>query len=401
MSRKTKLILPVLVLIAAAGATFALVRARPEVATAPPVRSSPLVRVVTVVPGVLRLDVVAQGSVLPRTETTLVGQVPGTVVTTSPRFAVGGMVRRGELLVALDPRDHELAKERAQAQIAQAELRLVQERAEAELAADEWRQLGEGEASPLVLRQPQVAQAEAMLAAARADLAKAELDLERSRIRAPFDGRIHAKHVELGQLVTPGTAVATLHAIDYAEVRLPVPDEELAFLDLPPETVGGGEAGGPDVALRGRFAGREQQWPARIVRSEGELDPRSRMLALVARVDDPYGRGGRPPLPVGLFVTATIAGREVADVVALPRAALRTDTPPALAGGDAVLVVDEESRVHFRAVDVLRREAERAIVASGLVAGDRVVVSPLDVVVEGMTVRTVEVDDAAIDEVPR
>lgn len=381
------LILAAAIILVSALAAWALVTTRPQVETREVETLAPLVRVTEVARQDLAFDVRARGTVLPRTETTLIAQVAGTVISTSPDFEIGGFFSRGETLVQLDPRDYQVAVRRASAQVAQAKLALVQQEAEAQVAIEEWQQLGEGEPSPLVMRQPQVAQARAALEAAEAELEKAELDLERTRIRAPFDGRVRTKRVDLGQFLTPGAPLATIHATDYAEVRLPVPDDQLAYLDLPAAYRSGEQRPGPEVTLSARFRGGRHTWRGRIVRTEGELDPRSRMLNLVARLEDPYASSAddpdRPPLAVGLFVEAVIAGRRAEGVVVLPRLALR----PA-GDGYRVLVVDGDDRLRFRDLDVLRLDGERAVIGDGLEEGERVCVSPLDVVTDGMRVRT-------------
>ena len=384
MTSKRMILLPIAILILGLVGTLALVRSRPPVETQPVEVLAPLVRVVEIEQRSVSLDVTAQGTVLPRTETTLMAQVAGEIVAVAPSFETGGFFRRGEVMVSLDRRDHEIALERAEARVAQNQLRVVLERAESQVAAEDWRDLGQGEADPLVLREPQLAEAEAAVAAAEADVKKARLDLERTRIRAPFDGRVRTKHVDLGQFVVPGQAIAGVHAIDYAEVRLPVPDDELAFVDLPFGFSDGPDGAGPPVQISARFAGRRHAWQGSIVRTEGELDATSRMLHLVARVEGPYRRGDdpeRPPLAVGLFVDATIAGRTLADAVLLPRSALHE--------AGQVLVVDEDNRLRLRDVDVARVDSETMVLSGGLKEGERVCVSQLDVVVDGMEVRTV------------
>lgn len=226
--------------------------------------------------------------------------------------------------------------------------------------------------------------AAASLREAEAALEQARRDLERTELRAPYAGRVREKLVDVGQFVERGTPVARLYAVDYAEIRLPIPDEEMAFLDLPLDYRGAAHQGaGPTVILRADFAGGRHAWEGRIVRTEGEIDPRSRMIHAVARVDDPYGRGtpGRPPLHVGLFVEAEILGRELPGAVVLPRAALR--------GDGRILVVDADDRLRGRQVDVVRVDGEQAIIRSGLAAGERVCVSPLETVTDGTKVRTV------------
>lgn len=399
-----KAIIPIAILLVGALATRALISSRPQVETREVEPLAPLVRVLEVERQDLAFDVDAQGTVLPRTETTLIAQVAGVVIRTASSFETGGFFTQGETLIELDPRDYEVAVRRARAQVAQARLQVVQQEAEAEVAIEEWQELGEGEPSALVTRQPQVAQAQAALEAAEAELEKAELDLERTHIRAPFDGRIRSKRVDLGQFLAPGTPLATIHATDYAEIRLPVADDQLAYLDLPFAYRGGKGAAGPEVTLRARFGRETHSWQGRIVRTEGELDSRTRMLNLVARVEDPYvapkGRKrndeaspddpSRPPLVVGMFVEAEIEGRPAEDVAVLPRSAL-------LADGDdyQVLVVDGDSRLRFRDVEVVRLEGERAIVGDGLAGGETVCVSALDVATDGMKVRVAAAGEPA------
>ncbi|MEM7582039.1 MAG: efflux RND transporter periplasmic adaptor subunit [Acidobacteriota bacterium] len=386
----TKIVAPIITVIAGLLGAVAFVQSKTPVETLRPATMDPLVRVVPVRTVEVPLRVNAQGTVLPRTETRLAAQVAAAVTSVSARFEAGGFFTQGEVLVRLDPREYELEAERAAAQVAQAELRLAQQQAEARVAASEWRELGEGRPDPLVLREPQLAEARAMLRAAEAELGMARLALERTVIRAPFDGRVHSTSVAIGQFVTPGQDVATVHAIDYAEVRLPVPDQQLAYLDMPLAFGDGGS--GPEATLSARFAGRQHRWPGTIVRADGELDQRSRMMNLVVRVTDPYSRlqPEQPPLAVGLFVDAEIIGRTVRGSL-LPRAALR--------GEGQVLVVDDEQRLRLRDIEVVRIENDVAIVGAGLSDGERVCVSPLDVVVDGMPVQTMEVDAPQLPDV--
>jgi len=408
--KRHEVIAPIVILLAAAAAAAWMVHARKPVATAPAPPNVPLVRVLKAQPEDRTLIVHAQGTVLPHSETTLVAQVAGEIIHTAEDFVAGGFFERDQELVRIDDRDYRLALERARAEVAQAKLRLEQERAEARLAAEQWQALGEGdEPDPLVLRKPQLAQLEAASAAAEASVGQAELALERTEVLARFAGRIRSVGAGRGQYVTPGTPLATVHPIDYAEVRLPIEDRELAFLDLGLSDRGHttNTRHGPRVALIAAFGGHNHVWQGRIVRTEGELDPRTRMLALVARVDDPYrrsagtrsrsGNDDPSPLPVGLFVRAEISGRRVNGVIALPRTAVRR-LPRALE--DQVLVVDEQDRLRLRSVTVLRMEGDQALIIGGLTAGERIVVSSLDVVVDGMAVRTV-LDRQATPREPR
>lgn len=369
--------LPVAILAVAALVVVALVSSRPQLETAPREVVPPPVRVLTVTPTEVDLGVRSQGSVIPVTEADLVSEVAGTIVWTAESFEVGGFFDAGEVLLRLDRRDYELALASARAALAQAGVGLAREQAEADVAREEWEELGEdGEPGPLVLRQPQLAEARAQVEAALANMRRAELDLERTAIRAPFAGRLRAKRVDRGEFVNRGVPLATIYAVDAAEVVLPAPDSELAFLDLPL----GGELGdrGPRVLLRAQFAGGRHEWEGRVVRVGGEIDPATRMVNLIARVDDPYrASGDRPPLSVGLFVDAEVVGRSVEAVFQVPRGAL--------VGADRVWLV-EDGRLVLRHVGILRADPEVVIVSDGLSAGDRISLTILESAVDGMRV---------------
>ncbi len=390
MKPPIRLLVPVAVLLAGVVGAAALIATRPQVAAKPPDALVPLVRVAAIELRDLPLEVTTHGTVAPRTESALIPEVSGRVVEISPSLVSGGFFAEGDLLVRIDPRDYEIALERARAALARAESE--EARARAELARR--RALAERDfASAAQLEEAVRNQAvsAATVREARAALVQAERELQRTALRAAFAGRVRDENVDVGQFVSRGAPIATLYAVDWAEVRLPVPDEELAFLDLPLAWRGEQpDALGPEVRLFARFGGTEHEWLGRIVRTEGEIDARSRMVHAVARVEDPYGRSdnGRPPLAVGLFVRAAIQGRTAPGVAVLPRAALR--------GASQVLVVDAEGRLRFRDVEVLRTLRDEVVIAGGLANGERVCISPLETVVDGMAVRVApEIDVAA------
>ena len=395
MRKLLKVLLPLVVLLAAGYGAKRMVDSRqdPEVRAnpAPP----PLVRVHDALAGEQTLQVMSQGTVMARTESKLLAQVSGRIEWVAPDFVAGGFFEKGDVLLRLDRRDHEFNVIRAEAAVARADRSVATEESEAAVALSEWETLGDGEAGPLVLRVPQLAEARAEAAAARAALAQARLDLERTEVKAHFAGRVRQTDVDVGQFVNANTPLAELYAIDRVEVRLPVPDDELAHLDLP-MAFRGASAGqlGPPVELATQFAGRRWTWTGRIVRVEGEIDARTRMVHLVAMVEDPYApaeEAGRPPLAVGMFVTARIEGRHVRSVIAMPREALRE--------GGRVIVVDDEDRLRFRDVNVLRLESARVLIEGGLQSGDRVATSYLETAVEGMAVRVVR-ETTPDDELP-
>ena len=393
-SRTSQRRLVFLVLAVAAALSALLLLARPRSETAPIEISPPLVRVVAVRPEGLRLDVRAEGTVRPRTASELVAEVAGRVVELSPSLVQGGFFAGGEVLIRLDEREARIAVERAEAIVERraSEAELAQRALERRRALSLRGAVSDADVDGFASRERV---ARAVLREARADQGRARLDLERSVLRAPYAGRVLKRHVDLGQYVQRGTPTASLYAVDWAEVRLPVPDAALADLGLSLafEAEGDRDPAAPRVELEARVAGRHASWSGAIVRVEGQIDPRTRMVTLVARVANPYGRvvgnNASPPLAAGLFVTAHIAGREVAGVYRLP--------PGALRGGDRVLLVDDEERLRFRPVSVLRRDRDAVWIEGGLAPADLVCVSFLDLATDGMRVRYVEVPGPAAD----
>ncbi|MEZ4289436.1 MAG: efflux RND transporter periplasmic adaptor subunit [Myxococcota bacterium] len=387
MNRTKILWIPALITLLALLGAFVIVATAPSVESRPEERVIPTVRTIAAEPTTLRYRVRTQGTVEPRTEADLIPEVSGRVVWISPVLVAGGFFDEGEPLLRLERRDFELAVQRQRAQLRRA-------RGEYDHAASELERrqglsdAGVASASQLSDARRAAAVAEAILLDAKAALEQAERDLARSEIKAPFDGRVREEQVDVGQFVTRGSPIARLYATDYAEIRLPIPDEELAYLDFPDprrlDTAHASDTPGPSVILSASFAGRRHEWTGRIVRTEGEIDMRSRMVNVVARVDEPYRKNdvARPPLAVGLFVEAEILGPQVSDVIVVPRHAMREDSK--------ILVVDAQDELHTRSVEVLRIDRDEVLVKGPLPAGERICVSPVQVVVEGMAVHTVQ-----------
>ncbi len=372
-----------MILSAGALGAFALIAARPEVEQKQIAHELPVVEVLVARPQAVRLNVHSQGVVAPRTEIDLVSEVSGKVLKVHPAFAAGGFFKAGEVLVGIDPRDYAFSVTRTQAQVAEARKELQREQAEAEQAQQEWQALGDGgEASDYVLRKPHLEERRAKLAAAEANLAEARLQRARCELPAPFHGRVRTKQVDSGQYVPAGTVLARVYAIDVAEVRLPITNDQLDLVALPLSYRDAQDPGPrPGVTLSAQLGGQTHQWQAEIVRTEGAFDDQTGTLYAIAQVKDPYGyREGAPPLVVGLFVQAEIGGRERSNVLALPRTAL-------VRGAYQVLVVDSGDRLRFRDITVLRGDREQVFVSDGVKPGERVIVSALDTPVEGMKVR--------------
>ncbi len=381
-----KVLIPLLILLGGVGFAALLIVTGPEVAPRAPSVNAPLVRVLEVAPETIQLRVSTHGTVTPRTESELVPEVSGPVIWMSPAMVSGGFFEEGEPLLRIDRLDYEVALEEARAGLA---------RADSELSAaskEQVRQLdlARREVSSDARRDDAVNRfgvAEASLREAKARLRRAKRNLARTEVVAPYSGRVRNERIDVGQFVNRGTPVATVYAVDFAEVRLPVQDEELAFLELPLASAASEGALSVPVVLRARFAGREHTWQGEIVRTEGELDPKTRMVNVVARVADPYAETeGRPPLAVGLFVEADILGPEAENVVVLPRSAIR--------GDGQVLIVDSEQHLRFRDVEILRVARDEVYVKAGLASGERVCISPLESALDGMLVRVVDSDSS-------
>lgn len=308
------------------------------------------------------LAVTAHGTVAPRREIDMVAQVSGQIVHVEPAFVDGGFFSDAQTLVKIDDRDYRNALLSAKARRAEAAQRLAEEEGRSRVAAREWRDAGNADANELFLRKPQLAAARANFAAAEGDVAQAELDLERTTIRAPFDGRIRQTYADLGQYVTAGSRVATVYDSTVVEVRIPLTEQQAALIDLPLTSAGITQA--PPVTITGRVAGEVAQWEGVLARTDASVDAESRMYYAVVEVKDPFksrdagNQAGRAPLLPGLFVEAEIAGRQIDDVIVLPRAALFQH--------DKIATLDADNTVGYRSVNVLRKTDDRIWVKADL-----------------------------------
>jgi RND family efflux transporter MFP subunit len=375
-----KALLPAAVLAGALATSGALVLARPVPEAQGVEEHRPVVAVVPAAPGIERMLVRAQGTVEPRTENELLAEVGGRLAWVSPALETGSFFAAGEVLARIEPADYEIAVERARAALERT--RSQHELAEANLARSRaLREAGAASQAAHDQAESNAAIAAANRREAEAALRQAELELARTELRVPFAGRVREKKADVGQQLARGAPIASVFAVDWAELRLAIRSDDLAFLELPRAPLT--PDAGPVVRLSGHYAGRRHTWSGHLVRAEGSLDPRTRLVHVVARVEDPYGlASGRPPLEVGLFVDAEIEGREVPGAMRLPRGALRGDSE--------VVVVGDGAALRTRRVEVLRIDGETVFVAGGLAAGERVVARVPSTFVEGMKVRVGE-----------
>jgi RND family efflux transporter MFP subunit len=399
-------ILPPLGILLLGLATFVfLLKTRPEPPRQPGQVPRPVVRVIEVPAETPQLVVKGFGTVRAKRRVELIPQVSGVVVTKSPAFEPGGFFSQDEVLLRIDDTDYRLAAEKAAAEVARAEYNLARAQEEAAVARREWEQISQDsedlptEPNPLVFHEPQLSLARAELAAARAAHAQAEVNLQRCTLKAPFPGRVMQAQVDAGQYLRAGSVVGSIYATDMAEVTVPIPDADLAWIKVPLDenltadatalrSEGSRRAGDPpshfdegsEVDIVAEFAGAEHHWPGRVVRLAGVIDEKSRRVPVVVEIPNPYRTvGQRPPLVEGMFVETRILGQALPGAVTIPRAALRAE--------NQVWVVDEEERLRIRNVTVARADVERAVITEGLSPGERVCVTSLQVVSDGMLVR--------------
>ncbi|MEO1855774.1 MAG: efflux RND transporter periplasmic adaptor subunit [Rubritalea sp.] len=291
-----------------------------------------------------QIELTSHGIVKPPAITPLNPQVNGVVSKIAANFENGSFVEKGEVLVELDQSDFQSQISSATAALARAEAALAQENARAAQALRNWRDIGfDEEPNALVLRKPQLKEAEANLAAQQAALEKAQRNLARTKIRAPYDGRVRSRNIGLGQSVGSGTKLGELYATSYAEVRLPLSTRQLGKIDIDEiefEHI-------PVVLEDALHAYDDRKWPAKIVRIEGELDPNSRELFVIARVEDPFGRAsksGGHPLRMNQPVTATIQANTLNNVVAIPRSAIY--------GKDEIILI-KDNAIHRQTINIV------------------------------------------------
>jgi RND family efflux transporter MFP subunit len=374
-----KFIVPLLVVVASIFGAVTLLATSPQLEPTGIEPVAAAVRVREVNPEPIQLTVSSQGTVVPNTESALIPEVSGRVVWISPSLVNGGYFEAGEPLLRLEDNDYRSTLDRARAALTRAEAEFEHARFEYQrLKSLEEKQLASRSQIENQLRGYRVQ--EAALQDARAAFEQARRDLARTEIKAPFSGLVREESVDIGQFVSRGTTVATIYAGDQAEIRLPIADRQLAFLnlpvghrgELPPEQQ-------PDVTLSAEYAGQTLTWQGKIVRTEGQIDISSRMVHVIARVSN---EEQDVPLNVGLFVNAEIEGLLVEEVVVMPRNALRN--------GNRVLVVDENNRLHYRDIQPLRLYRDQVLIKSGLQRGERVCISPLQTAIEGMAVQPVD-----------
>jgi RND family efflux transporter MFP subunit len=386
-----KYILPVIIVLAAITSAIVAVLSLDKAEKKEAITILPKVEIFVAESVPLTVEAKSQGTVESRTETMLIAEVSGRIQSISNSFFAGGYFKKGDPLIEIDPIDYRGNLATAKSRYAEAKLAYEQEKALSEQAIEDWNELGKGEGSDLALRKPQLEMTKARLESANVGVEMAQRDLDRTIVRAPYDGRIREKFVDVGQMVSARQSQLTrIYSTDTAEIRLPIALNDIQYLDLPEAYSNTAQAiSKPKVSISARFGNETFTWDGVIDRTEGAIDSRTRLSYVVAQIDSPYEKkngSNRPPLKVGLFIDAKIEGKRLPAAIKIPRQALRQD--------NTVYIVDKENRLRFKTVDVYKTDTEWAIITDGLEDGDRICLTALEYAVMGMQL---EIEPESID----
>ena len=375
-----KLLLTIITLVLGISGAMLLVKFKTKAISKPSERKLPNVKVLNTKTSSHTFKIVSQGTALPRTTILLISEVSGKVVSVSDKFNAGKFFQKNDLLLEIDPRDYELSLAQARLKVAQADLRLQMEEKEATVSRKEWKLLNQGEPTGLQAREPQLAEARATLDAAKATEESALRNLDRCRIRAPFDGMVSKANVRPGQFVSTGIQLGEIFATDVSEVRLPLSTSDFSFINLPKPNEPLNIDQAPKVILINKVGEESQEWIGSIVRSEENVDPINRMVYVVAKVDDPYSlkSNNKAPLRRGTFLKAAINGRTAKKIIAIPRTALR--------GKDRVWIA-EDGKLIYRKVKPVYLDENLAIISEGIDSNEQIIVSLLAGVIDGMGIK--------------
>ncbi|TVO77795.1 efflux RND transporter periplasmic adaptor subunit [Sedimenticola selenatireducens] len=341
------------------------------------------VETLTIQPHEYTLVINSFGRVRPRTEGELVAQVSGQIIEVSPNFRDGGFFEAGEVLLTIDPRDYNIQVDIAAAELANAKVNLEEQQALADQAKKDRAILNrKGLASDYALRKPQLAAAQSQIDAARAKLAQARLAVERTRIKAPYAGRILSRSVDQGVVVSNNQSLARIYATDRVEVRLPLKNSELSFIDLPEQFRNESDQSATVTPVRilNNLGNTSEEWPAELVRTAGAIDEQSQQLYVTAQIDDPYAvnRQGLRPLKIGQFVTAEIQGKKLPDAITIPNAAIYQGS---------YVYLFRQGLLQRADIRVAWQNGSEALISEGLKPGDQLVLTPLGQVSSGTPVK--------------
>lgn len=346
---------------------------------------APLVKVLQINSQDIPITIQGYGASQPKVQLDIIPEVAGKVVYIHPELKVGGFISADEKILQIDPRDYELALSQAQASVENAKELLEKELAEAQVARNEWMQL-HGDTEPdsaLVLREPQIRKAESALKSAQAQLATAELRLERTVLTLDFDVLITNENVDLGQYVVTGQSLAKAYGTEAIEIVVPLEDKELEWFDAFGNSTNTNRQKTfkePEVIVKANFAGEEQTWQGKVVRTTGQVDRTSRMISVIIEVKNPFEVSeGKAPLLPGIFAEVLIQGKTLHNALAIPREAIHE--------GNEIWIANN-NKLHIKTLDIIRQDKQYVYIASQPDTKLTIVTSSLDVVTDQMNIRT-------------
>ena len=341
----------------------------------------PFVETKKIYPQSINIIIKSQGSIIPQKESQIFPEIIGPVVYVSSKLYEGSSFNRGDILARIDSKDYELDIKSAESTLAAAKTKLSFEEAESNSAREEWEKIGLGEPGDLTLRIPQLKQAKSAVEAAEANLERLKRNLDKTIIKAPYDGLVRKKNIDIGTVVSPGFLLASVYATDYVEIKLPIPDEDLAFLDIPLDGTEIEIKNQSKVNLIGSFGGEKIIWDGKIVRMEAEIDSKSRMAILIGKVSNPYDLSKyKIPLRVGQFVEAEIIGKNFKNLYTINRELIRNKN-------QLVTINQLDTTLDFRSVNIIRYVDDNAFINQGLDNQTSICITNLDVMYDGMKVQ--------------
>ena len=348
-----------------------------------PVEEAPAPDVIVEIltPENFQVQINSNGTTTPLTQTVLTAEVGGEVIYRSKKFSEGSSVIEGEILAKIDDTDLQLQYKNALLQLANAEVQYSLQLAEAEVAKEAWEKIGDGVASDLTLKKPQIKQAEALLEVANAQVSSAEKKLNKTEIVAPYAGRIQSVNIDLGTTIIPGQPVGALYNSSEIEVTLAVKDNDLQFLSIPMDGRKLDSSEQALVKIKSFYKGKDQTWIGRLERVDGVIDPVTRMINLIAVFKNDFIETDKPNLPIGLFVEAQIDGIILKDIFSIP--------VNAISENNEVYIVNNDSELVSRKLSILKKYSDFVIVKDGLKAGERIVISKLSTASNGIKVNPV------------
>ncbi|UCG60161.1 MAG: efflux RND transporter periplasmic adaptor subunit [Phycisphaerales bacterium] len=342
-----------------------------------------IVQTIPLVPQTRSVVVSASGSVVPSRKVVIKPQVSGLVIWQSESVVIGGHVKAGDELIRIDPKDYELALAEKQADFEQARFEREVESGRQVIAKREWDELQSDldmgvVNKSLVLREPHLRRAEALMEKAKNDIEVAKLQRSRTVITAPFNAMLVDESVEVGQLLNPGSDICELVGTDEFWIQATIPFSQLKWVNFPQD----GQPGAEALVILDTGDSEPPTWNGRVIRLLSDLDPLGRMARLLVSVNDPLDllrkSGGKLPLLLGSYVEVRIDAGKLEDALTIPRAALRE--------GNQIWVVGDDNLLKIIPVTVLWRETETVLISNDVEEGDRLIVSDLRVAIPGMEV---------------